>query len=69
MVVRRGEIEQAKANLLKSARAVVRLKYGLLADEELNERLPVLEAVFDKMVQRGELPDQASIIEVLKEVL
>jgi hypothetical protein len=59
VVAARTEVEVAKAKLLKSARAIIRLKYSLLADEELARVLPEVESQFNQSTLRGELPDAA----------
>mgnify|MGYP001602987762 CR=1 FL=1 len=68
MTVQRTEVEMARAQLLKAARSAVRLKHSLVADDELNEVLPVLEASFDLSVAHGVLPDKAAS-ELFKGVL
>jgi predicted phage-related endonuclease len=42
--------------MLKTLRTAIRLKYSLLADDELNEMLPKAEAAFNAAVLKGELP-------------
>ena len=49
-------IERRKARILKVQRNLIRLKYSLMADEELDNVLPETEAQFDKMVAKGDLP-------------
>ena len=61
----RVEIDQAKASLLKVARAAIRLKHSIAADEELNRVLPALEDKFNESVHQGELPSPARIVEFL----
>ena len=58
-MAQRTEVELAKGKLLKATRSIVRLKYSLMADEELNRVLPEVEASFDASVLSGELPDAA----------
>lgn len=57
MAAQKDDIAMRKAALLKAARSAIRLKHSLAADAELNDRLPVLESMFDAAVQRGILPD------------
>ena len=52
----RGNIEQAWANRLKVLRSAIRLKYSLMADEELNAVLDAEKKKFFKGVQGGKLP-------------
>lgn len=52
----RGSIEQAWANRVKVLRAAIRLKYSLLADNELNAMLDEEKKKFHKFVQQGQLP-------------
>lgn len=61
MAVHKDKVDQERANLLKTARALIRLKYSLLADEELNEKLPLVQAKFDAAVLRGQIPSTAEI--------
>jgi hypothetical protein len=61
--------EQTWANVLKAARAAVRLKHSLRADEELNEVLPRLQEEYTRAINRGqpyEL-DTASLVRELDE--
>lgn len=51
----RGNIEQAWLNRLKVLRAAVRLKYSLMADNELNIRRDEEYKKFYKAVQEGKL--------------
>lgn len=60
-MIQRTEIEQARADLLKVARASIRLKYSLLADQEINDRLPELEAEFNRRVAKGQLPAPSTL--------
>lgn len=52
---KKSDIEMQKAKILKTARALIRLKHSLAADEELNEILPATELEFDVAIQNGEL--------------
>lgn len=58
----KDEIEVRKAALLKAARAMVRLRHSLAADEELNEVLPRIEREFTSAVNAGMLPATADIL-------
>ena len=62
----RSEIEEAKAAALKTVRSVIRLKYSLEADHELNSVLPDVERRFDKAVNQGELPDPQAVVDWLE---
>jgi hypothetical protein len=53
-----GKIEREWADRAKTIRAAVRLKYSLLADDELRDLLPEERIKFDKLVQQGKLPDK-----------
>ena len=56
MSVHRDKVDQARANMLKTIRAAIRLKHSIAADEELNEVLPEAEKKFNALVQRRQLP-------------
>lgn len=65
----KGKIEQAWANRLKVLRAAVRLKYSIMADNELNERIEYERRKFEKAVQNRKLlppldPKQALVATV-----
>ena len=66
MTIRKTEVQQAKANMVKIVRSAIRLKYSLAADAELNEALPAAEKQFDAAVMRDELPDEATILDYIK---
>lgn len=66
MTREKGEIELARAQMLKTLRTAIRLKHSLAADEELNRVLPKAEAAFDKAVRTGELNDAPELAEYLK---
>ncbi len=51
---KRDSFEQFRADALKVARAAIRLKHSIAADNELNERLPDLEDRLTLAYQRGE---------------
>jgi hypothetical protein len=59
----------AKRRLVKMARAAVRLKHALAADEELNEILPELEKAFDAQVQARVLPDAIDIDAIVRKAV
>ncbi len=50
---KRLEIEQKKVSIVKAVRAAVRLKYSLLADAEINDVVPDVEAAYDKTSAAG----------------
>lgn len=59
------DIEQAWANRSKTIRAAVRLRYSIMADNELKEVLPEERKKFDTQVKTGMLPEQLSIRKIL----
>ena len=65
MSVHKEKVDQARVTMLKVIRAAVRLKHSILADEELNEVLPMAEKKFNAAVNRGELPAPLDIKRVL----
>lgn len=65
-MIRKSEVEQAKATMVKIIRTAIRLKHSIKADEEINERLPEAEKKFDAAVIKGELPDEDTILGYLK---
>ena len=52
---RKTDIEMERIKIAKTVRALVRLKYSLKADEELNELLPDTLIEFENSIQQGEL--------------
>ena len=52
----RVKIEQDWANRAKIIRAAIRLKYSIMADNEINDTLKGELIKFEAAVQRGELP-------------
>lgn len=48
------ELEGKKADILKTARAAIRLKHALLADAEIRRVLPELEEAMNLAIQTGE---------------
>lgn len=67
MTVRKDQVEQARANLIKVMRSAIRLRHSIAADEELNLKLPAAEKVFNAQVLRGELPDPVDVLSLLEE--
>lgn len=65
----RTDVEQAKVNTLKVARSLIRLRHALAADDEINVKLPALEQAFDDAVLNGQLPDEATVRELVAGVL
>jgi hypothetical protein len=53
--------------MLKVIRAAVRLRHSIAADEELNEKLPQAEKIYNAQVLRGELPEPIDILSLLGE--
>lgn len=53
--------EQARAEMLKTIRSLIRLKHSLAADRELNEVLPKADEAFTAMVHGSVLPSPADI--------
>lgn len=53
-MIQKTTLEMQKANALKALRTGIRLKYALLADEEINDRLPALEKEIDRALAEGE---------------
>jgi hypothetical protein len=51
----RGNVEQAWANRVKALRAAIRLKYSIMADNELNMRIDQEYKRFYKAVQEGKM--------------
>lgn len=59
------ELERKK--LLKAVRAMVRLKYALMADEELNRVLPQIAGDFDRAIAAGK-PYELAVQSLLSSV-
>jgi hypothetical protein len=68
-MIERGEIDQARFRLIKTARAAIRLHHSLNADDELNVKLPELVKAFDEAINKGVLPDDTTMKEIVGEVL
>lgn len=65
----KSDIEMEQQRILKIKRTMVRLKYSLLADEELNAVLPATLAEFNKALETGELKQlHANLNDVLGEL-
>ena len=65
MSVHKAEVDQERANMLKSLRAFVRLRHSINADNELNVLLPKAEAIYNAAINRGKV---LSIAEVKRSV-
>ena len=61
MTTHKDDTDQARAEMLKTIRAAVRLKHSINADRELNEVLPLAEQKFNRAVLRGEVPAPLAI--------
>ena len=62
-------IEMKRYRAAKITRNLIRLKYSLAADEEINEVLSDRLSSFDEAILQGELKElQADLTEVLKEL-
>lgn len=57
--------EIQKAKMIKAARAAIRLKHALAADQELYERLPELERKIDAALLTGK-PLEFTVAELLR---
>lgn len=68
-MIKKTEAQQRKAELVKVARAAIRLKHTLLADRELNEVLPDLEDAFDQAIQQGVLVGEVNLKALVAEVI
>jgi hypothetical protein len=55
MTTRKSEAEMNRQAIMKITRTMVRLKYSLAADKEINQLLPDRLDEFDAALQRGEL--------------
>lgn len=53
--MKRGRIDQEWCNRLKVLRTAIRLKYSILADNELNAKIDEERKAFYKAVQHGKL--------------
>ena len=50
-----GRVERAKLDMIKTTRTKIRLKYALLADDELRDVLPLAIREFDARVTQARL--------------
>lgn len=66
MSVHRDDVDQSRANVLKTIRAAIRLKHSIAADNEINDLLPKAEAAFNAQVMRGVLPNTIDIKKAFK---
>ena len=64
-MIQKGSTDQARANMLKTIRAAVRLRYSIAADEELNRVLPEAEKKFNAAVLDGKVPAAIDIKKAL----
>jgi hypothetical protein len=61
---RRGELEQQKFRIMKMARTAIRAYYASLADDRINDFLPVLEEQLNALEEGVEYElDVKSILE------
>lgn len=51
--IRRDTVEQEKHKAKKTARALIRLKYSLIADDLLNDLIPDIDNAVDKALAEG----------------
>lgn len=63
--MKRDKVLQGWANRQKVIKAAVRLKYSLLADNELNEILQDEAKKYFKSVQQGQLPEPLDLKKVI----
>lgn len=65
---KKDKVEFEKTRMLKAVRTAIRLKYALLADEEINDLLPRFAEQFDRAVAAQEpfVLDIASVFEESK---
>jgi hypothetical protein len=49
------DLEQVVVNHRKVARAVIRLKHSIAADNELNRAMPLIERRLEAMLQQGRI--------------
>ena len=68
-MLERTEIEMARVRGLKILRSLIRLKHSLVADDELNERLPAFDRAFTDALQSGQLLDDRTLRELVEEVI
>jgi hypothetical protein len=63
--MKRDKVLQGWANRLKVIRAAVRLKYSLMADNELNEIIEAEAKKYFKSVQQGQLPEPLDLKKIV----
>jgi hypothetical protein len=63
--MKRDKVLQGWANRQKVIRAAVRLKYALMADNELNDILQDEAKKYFKSVQQGQLPEPLDLKKVV----
>ncbi len=63
---KKTDIEMQRQRVQKITRAMLRLKYSLMADEEINNVLPDTLTAFDTSVQLGLLPELRDIAKLLE---
>lgn len=49
------ELERRRAAMLKARRSAIRLKYSLMADDEIARDLPAFEAEIDAAISAGKM--------------
>ena len=50
---KKDRFEMAEKEAIKVARSAIRLKYSVLADREINERLPEIQATVRRAIDEG----------------
>ena len=60
-----ADVHKAWLNRLKVIRAAVRLRYSLMADDELREIIPKERRAFDQSVLGGVLPEPLDTKKIL----
>jgi len=61
------EYDLERAKLIKAVRSMVRLKYSLMADDELATILPTILADYDKAIASGK-PYELATLNLLSEI-
>ena len=64
-MTKKSPSEMRKAQIQKTAVTLIRLRYSLLADEEINNVLPDAMDDFDKALNNGELLQIESALELI----
>ena len=65
MSEQRTDIEQLWFKYRKALVAQIRMKYTLLAEDELNQALHAAKRAFDKQVQQGVMPAPPTVMGAL----